>query len=181
MTQAAQQSLLTALGQGAEPYFKDGKFLIKTRGRTGATVARTLVGLDGPTALGQLWSETVDKPLPEQGFDINQPLIRRGLGDYIRDNKGKMALIRRWDANSGQYRYTRRMGIAYEAGQTSQLALALALALAPGKRGRRRRRCCWRSRWRWRQRRRQFGVTFGRVDACPWPWFLRPRFRQPAS
>ena len=52
--------VINAVAAGAEPYAKNGSFILRTLG-AGGYVGRTLVGPGGPTALGQLWAETTGR------------------------------------------------------------------------------------------------------------------------
>ena len=96
--------LINAIAAGAQPYEKNGSFILKTR-RMDGVVGRTLVGPVGPTPLGRLWAETTGKQLPEKGFQMDQRTIHRGASEYIKDLQGKKHQVRRCDGRA--YTYTR--------------------------------------------------------------------------
>ena len=101
--------VINAIAAGAEPYTKNGSFILRTF-EDGGYVERTLVGPGGPTPLGRLWAETTGRQLPENGFRMDQSNIHRGPTEYIKELRGKEHQVRRW---SGQtYSYT-RLGRTY--------------------------------------------------------------------
>ena len=73
--------IINAVAAGAEPYAKNGSFILRTLG-AGGYVGRTLVGPGGPTALGQLWAETTGRQLPERGFRMDQRTIHHGASEF---------------------------------------------------------------------------------------------------
>ena len=96
--------ILDAISRGAEPYAKNGSFILETRGQ-GGVVCRTLVNAGGVAALGRFWAETTGRQLPENGFRMDQPLSQRGASEYISYFSGKEHQARKW--NGREYTYTR--------------------------------------------------------------------------
>ena len=100
---------INAIAAGAQPYSKNGSFILRTLG-DGGYVGRTLVGPSVPTSLGRLWAETTGRPLPEKGFQMDQRTIHHGASEFIKDLRGQEHQVRKWNGRSHVYT---RLGRAY--------------------------------------------------------------------
>ena len=122
--------VINAIAAGAEPYAKNGSFILRTFG-AGGYVGRTLLGPGGPTALGQLWAETTGRQLPERGFRMDQPTIHHGATEYIKDLRGKEHQVPKWNGRS--YAYT-RLGRTYFDANKAQYIVEVPVFIE-GRRG----------------------------------------------
>ena len=80
-----------------------------------------LVGNDGQkTAAGRYWEQKAGvPPLPDGGF-LQQTARREGNAETIELRDGKRAVTRRWDAGSGEFKFT-ALGKRYYATLRAEL------------------------------------------------------------
>ena len=87
------------------------------------------------TKAGEYYYERTGRPAPSAQFDRGQPLIKKGAGDYVRTRNGKLALVRKLQAD-GTTTVSRLGKLYFRGGKSEYVVSVPAIVSGRSARGR---------------------------------------------
>ena len=137
MNQNQRQQINTAIAAGTEPRVgNSGQTSLRLRQNVGRSSYTILSRADGSmTKSGQHFYDTTGRPTPSAQFDRGQPFVKKGNGDYVKTRSGKLALVRRLEAD-GTTTVTRLGKLYFRGGRTEFVISVPALVTGKNARGR---------------------------------------------
>ena len=86
------------------------------------------------TPAGQYFYEATGRPAPSSQFDRGQPLVKKGAGDYVKTRNGKLALVRKLQAD-GTTTVSRLGKLYFRGGKTEYIVSVPAIVTGKNARG----------------------------------------------
>ena len=111
-----------AIAAGTEPRVgKSAQSTLNLRQNVGRSSYTLLSRGDGSmTPAGQYFYEATGRPAPSAQFDRGQPLVKKGAGDYVKTRNGKLALVRKLQAD-GTTTVSRLGKLYFRGGKTEYI------------------------------------------------------------